>query len=58
MVEEENVVVAGAGGDNELAGEVGERLARVGVPDGSVAQLRGNAVGDGFRLEIVLDVVW
>ena len=57
MVEEENVVVAGAGGDNESAGEVGEGLSGACVPDGSVAYLRGNAIGEGFRLEVLLDIV-
>ena len=37
VVEEKDVVVAGAGWDNKAAGEVGERLARAGVPDGRVA---------------------
>ena len=58
VIEEEDVVVAGAGGYDESAGEVRECFARAGVPDGRVAQFRGNAIGDGFWLEILLGVFW
>ena len=58
VVKQKDVVVASAGQDNEAAHEVGECLARLGVPDCCVALFRANTVREGEGLEVLLDFWW